>query len=110
MSALHRWSPSLRTWKRPLAITGTVTLPYSTSVFVYSVLPFSNVSISGTLWHALALSTAFGLALIGIPVCLRTAIRDNTGSRTEGEKLSTAVEDRGHDGLQLALVFIVRMF
>lgn len=70
MSALHRWFSSFSTWKRPLAISVAVTFLYSTAVIVYSVLPFSNVSISGTLWHALVLSTAFGLVTIGIPVFL----------------------------------------
>ena len=70
MSSLHRWFSSVQTWKRPLAISVAVTLLYSTAVFVYSVLPVSNASISGTLWHTLVLSTAFGLGTIGIPVFL----------------------------------------
>ena len=70
MSTPNQWFSSIRTWKRPLAISVAVTLLYSTAMFVYSTLPFSNVSISGTLWQALALSTAFGLVTIGIPVFL----------------------------------------
>jgi hypothetical protein len=70
MTALHRWLSSSGTWKRPLAISTAVTLLYSIGVFGYSLLPFSNVSISGTLWHALALSTGFGLVTIGVPVFL----------------------------------------
>ena len=70
MSALHRWFSVSETWKRPLAISIVVTVLYSLGVFAYSLLPTSNVSISGTLWDALALSTAFGLVTIGIPVFL----------------------------------------
>ena len=71
MSALHRWFSPSGTWKRPLAISTAVTLLYSISVFGYSLLPFLNVSIAGTLWDALALSTGFGLVTIGISVFLR---------------------------------------
>ena len=70
MSALQRWSALSGEWKRPLAISTAVTILYSVTVFGYSLLPFSNVSISGTYWHALALSTAFGFVTIGIPVVL----------------------------------------
>jgi len=70
MSTLHRWFSPSGTWKRPLAISVAVTLLYSIGTSVYSILPFSNASISGTLWDALALSTGFGLVTIGIPVCL----------------------------------------
>jgi hypothetical protein len=56
--------------KRPLAVSVAVTFLYSTAVFAYSVLPFSNVSISGTSWHSLAVSTAVGIVTIGIPVFL----------------------------------------
>ena len=70
MSALHRWFSPSGTWRRSLAISTAVTLLYSISVFGYSLLPFSNVSISGTIWDALALSTGFGLVTIGIPVFL----------------------------------------
>lgn len=70
MSTLQRWSPLSAAWKRALAISLAATVLYSTVVFVYSHLPSSNVSISGTLWHALVLSTAFGLGTIGIPVLL----------------------------------------
>ncbi|MFC6723098.1 hypothetical protein ACFQE1_01560 [Halobium palmae] len=34
------------------------------------MLPSSNVSISGTLWHVLVISTVFGLGTIGVPVFL----------------------------------------
>ncbi|WP_162562625.1 hypothetical protein [Salinigranum rubrum] len=70
MSALHRWFSASETWKRPVAISIAITVLYSIGVFVYSLLPTSNVSISGTLWDALALSMAFGLVTIGIPVFL----------------------------------------
>ncbi|WP_415379137.1 hypothetical protein [Halosimplex sp. TS25] len=70
MSALHRWFASSGTWKRSIAISTAVTLLYSISVFGYSLLPFSNTSISGTLWDALALSVGFGLVTIGVPVFL----------------------------------------
>jgi hypothetical protein len=70
MQALHRWFPLSGAWKRPLAISIAVTVLYSIGVFVYSLLPTSNVSISGTLWDALALSTAFGFVTIGVPVFL----------------------------------------
>lgn len=70
MSALHRWFSASETWKRPLAISITVTVLYSLGVLVYSILPTSNVSLSGTLWGALALSTTFGLVTIGVPVFL----------------------------------------
>lgn len=70
MSALHRWFSASETWKRPLPISIAVTVLYSIGVFMYSLLPTSNVSISGTLWDALALSTAFGFVTIGVPVFL----------------------------------------
>lgn len=70
MSSFHRWFSSLQTWKRPLAISGAVTFLYSTAVFVYSVLPNSNVSLSGALWQTFGFSMASGLVTIGIPVFL----------------------------------------
>jgi hypothetical protein len=70
MSALHRWFAPSETWKRPLAISIAATLLYSIGMLVYSLLPVSNASISGTLWDALALSMGFGLVTIGIPVFL----------------------------------------
>lgn len=70
MSTLHRWLSLTDSWKRPLALSGAVTILYSALVFAYSLLPSSNVSISGTLWHALVISTVFGLGTIGVPVFL----------------------------------------
>ena len=70
MSALHRWFASSGTWKRPIAISTAVTILYTISVLGYSLLPSSNVSFSGMLWDALALSVGFGLVTIGVPVFL----------------------------------------
>lgn len=70
MLTIHRWFPVSTTWRRPLAISTAITILYSVGVFGYSLLPSSNVSISGTLWYALALSTAFGFVTIGIPLFL----------------------------------------
>ncbi|MFA1611927.1 hypothetical protein [Halobellus rubicundus] len=70
MSALQRRFAISGPWKRPLAISTAVTVLYASCVFGYSLLPGSNVSISGTLWGALALSTALGLVTIGVPVFL----------------------------------------
>jgi len=70
MAILQRWSPLSAAWNRALAISLAVTILYSLVVFGYSLLPSSNVSISGTLWHALVLSTVFGFGTIGVPVLL----------------------------------------
>ena len=70
MATLQRWSPLSAAWNRALAISLAVTILYSAVVFGYSLLPSSNVSISGTLWHALVVSTVFGLGTIGVPVLL----------------------------------------
>lgn len=67
---LQRWSPLSAAWDRALAISIAVTILYSTVVFGYSLLPSSNVSISGTLWHALVVVTVSGLGMVGIPVVL----------------------------------------
>jgi len=53
MAILQRWSPLSAAWNRALAISLAVTILYSLVVFGYSLLPSWNVSISGTLWHAL---------------------------------------------------------
>lgn len=71
MSALHRWFAPSGSWERPLTISIAGTLLYVGIVLGYSLLPVSNVSISGTIWDALALSTGFGAVTIGIPVFLR---------------------------------------
>ena len=39
-------------------------------VFGYSLLPWSNVSISGTLWHAVALYSVFAFGTVGVPVVI----------------------------------------
>jgi len=70
MAILQRWSPLSAAWNRALAISLAVTILYSLVVFGYSLLPSWNVSISGTLWHALVLSTVFGFGTIGVPVLL----------------------------------------
>ena len=70
MATFQRWSPLSAAWNRALAISLAVTILYSAVVFGYSLLPSSNVSISGTLWHALVVSTVFGLGTVGIPVLL----------------------------------------
>lgn len=70
MSTFHRWFSSSGKWKRPLAISAAVTFLYSISVFGYSLLPFSNVSISGSPWHVLTFSMGSGLVTIGFPVYL----------------------------------------
>jgi len=66
----QRWSPLSAAWNRALAISLAVPILYSLVVFGYSLLPSWNVSISGTLWHALVLSTVFGFGTIGVPVLL----------------------------------------
>lgn len=68
--ALHRWLGSSGTLKRPIAISIAATILYSVSVLGYSLLPSSNVSISGTLWDAFAFSIGYGLVTIGVPVFL----------------------------------------
>lgn len=70
MAALHSRFPETETWKRPLAVSIGVAVLYSTAVFGYSLLPFSNVSIPGMLGETLVVSTALGFVTVGIPVFL----------------------------------------
>lgn len=70
MAVLHSRFPETETWKRSLAVSIGVAVLYSTAVFGYSLLPFSNVSIPGMLGETLVISTALGFVTVGIPVFL----------------------------------------
>lgn len=67
MSALQ---PRAATWRHALALGVTAAVLYTAIVLGYSLLPGSNVSISGTLWHAAALSSVFAFGTVGVPVVL----------------------------------------
>ena len=71
VSPLRRSGPRSRAWTRPLAVSVAVALLYTACVFAYSLHPASNVSISGTPWHALAVAGGFALVAVGVPVFLR---------------------------------------
>lgn len=57
-------------WTRSLGISFLITILYWGSIFLYSVSPASNVSISGSYWHTLAFSAVAGIVTIGVPVFL----------------------------------------
>ena len=59
-----------RSWTRSLAISIAVTLLYSNSVLLYSLLLSSNTSVSETLWQVSLLSAGFGSLTVGVPVFL----------------------------------------
>jgi hypothetical protein len=62
--------PRETTWRRALAVGAAAAVLYTATVFGYSLLPGSNVSISGTLWHAVALYGVVAFGAVGVPVVL----------------------------------------
>ena len=62
--------PRETTWRRALALGVVAAVCYTAIVFGYSTLPGSNVSISGTLWHAVALYSVVAVGTVGVPVVL----------------------------------------
>ena len=70
MVALHRRLSVSEQGKRALLLGVSLSLLYSALVFAYSLSPGSNVSISGTLWHAVVLYSVLALGTIGVPVFL----------------------------------------
>jgi len=62
--------PCETTWRRALALGAAAAVCYTAVVFGYSLLPGSNVSVSGTLWHAAALYGVFAFGAVGAPVVL----------------------------------------
>lgn len=70
MATPKRWSPSLRRKKRDLVVGTGLSVLYTGLVFGYSVHPATNVSISGTLWHALLLCSVLAFGTVGVPVLL----------------------------------------
>ncbi|ESP86869.1 hypothetical protein [Candidatus Halobonum tyrrellensis] len=70
MVGLHRRLSVSEQGKRALLLGAGASLLYSALVFAYSLAPGSNVSISGTLWHAVVLSSVLALGTIGVPVFL----------------------------------------
>lgn len=69
MHALHRRSPFSETTTAILAAI-VAAVGYTLIVLGYSLLPSSGVSISGTLWHAVAIQSAFALGTVGVPIAL----------------------------------------
>ncbi|UIO99539.1 hypothetical protein Hbl1158_13580 [Halobaculum sp. CBA1158] len=70
MRALHRGVPVQQRTVRAVLVASAVSVAYTLVVFGYSLLPSSGVSISGTLWHAIAIQSAFALGTVGVPVFL----------------------------------------
>jgi hypothetical protein len=70
MSTLQRWSPVSERSTRAIAVSAGVSLLYTAVVFGYSVHPATNVSISGTLWHAFPLFSVMAFGTVGVPVLL----------------------------------------
>lgn len=70
MSSLQRWSPVSERSTRAIAVSVGVSLLYTSVVFGYSVHPATNVSISGTLWHAFLLFSVMAFGTVGVPVLL----------------------------------------
>ena len=72
MRPLDELLPPLRAWKRPLLTAALASVSYTFAVFWYSVRPSSSVSVSGTLWHSLALHSLFAFGTVGVPLLLWT--------------------------------------
>ena len=70
MVAFHRRLSVSEHGKRALVLGAGLSLLYSAVVFAYSLAPGSNVSITGTLWHAVVLSSVLAFGTIGVPVFL----------------------------------------
>ena len=68
--SLQRWVPLSKQSTRALAISAGISVLYAAIVFGYSVHPATNVSISGTLWHALVLSSVMAFGTVGSPLLL----------------------------------------
>jgi hypothetical protein len=70
MLSLQRWSPVSERSTRAIAVSAGVSLLYTAVVFGYSVHPATNVSISGTLWHAFLLFFVMAFGTVGVPILL----------------------------------------
>lgn len=70
MDFLQRWSPLSERATRAIGLSTGLSLLYTGLVFGYSVHPATNVSISGTLWHAFVLNVVLALGTVGIPILL----------------------------------------
>jgi hypothetical protein len=70
MAVLHGWFPLSRRSKRAIVASVCLSILYTGIVFAYSVHPATNVSISGTLWHALLMNSVLAFGTVGIPVLL----------------------------------------
>lgn len=67
--SLQRPSISVRS-VRAVAISASLTLLYTAVVFGYSVHPATNVSVSGTLWHAFVIQAVMAYGTVGVPLFL----------------------------------------
>jgi hypothetical protein len=54
------------TVRRALALGAAAAVCYTVAVFGDSLLPGSNVSVSGTLWHAVGLYGVFAFGTVGV--------------------------------------------
>ena len=70
MAFLHRRFPLSERSKRVIGLSTGLNPLYTGLVFGYSIYPATNVSIFGTLWHALVLSSIMAFGTGGIPVLL----------------------------------------
>ena len=70
MAVLQQWFPLSERAKRTIGISTGISLLYTGIVFGYSVHPSTNVSVSGTLWHAFVLNSVMALGTVGIPILL----------------------------------------
>lgn len=70
MTILQRWLPLSKGNKRAIVISAGISVLYTGTVFGYSVHPATNVSISGTLWHALLLYSVMAFGTVGVPILL----------------------------------------
>lgn len=66
----HQWVPFSKRSSRALAISAGISVLYTLIVFGYSVHPATSVSVSGTLWHTLILSSILAFGTVGIPLLL----------------------------------------
>ncbi|MEA1932345.1 MAG: hypothetical protein U9O06_12475 [Euryarchaeota archaeon] len=62
---------------RSIVISVGISLLYTAIVLGYSVHPATDISVSGTLWHAVGLFSVMALGTVGVPllVWLRYGIR-----------------------------------
>lgn len=75
MAFLYRRFPLSERSKRVIRLSTGLNLLYTGLVFGYSIYPGMNVSIFGTLWHALVLSSIMAFGLSGFPFCSDSAMR-----------------------------------